>query len=81
MPVAAARRYTSGMCSQTELAIDGDPRVSLPEGCFDWVGVAEPTSQEMELLRIQFGLHRLAVEDALSGNQLSKAEVFGKQLS
>jgi magnesium transporter len=34
----------------------------------------------MELLRIQFGLHRLAVEDALSGNQLPKAEVFGKQL-
>jgi magnesium transporter len=80
MPVVAARRYTSGMCSQSELAIDGDPRVSLPEGCFDWVGVAEPTSDEMELLRLQFGLHRLAVEDALNGNQLPKAEVYGKQL-
>ena len=55
MPVVAARRYTSGMCSQEDLAIDGDPRTPLPEGCFDWVGVAEPTSEEMELLRIQFG--------------------------
>jgi magnesium transporter len=68
------------MCSQEDLAIDGDPRVPLPEGCFDWVGVAEPTTEEMELLRVQFGLHKLAVEDALSANQLPKAEVYGKQL-
>jgi magnesium transporter len=80
MPVVAARRYTSGMCSQEDLAIDGDPRAPLPEGCFDWVGVAAPTSEEMELLRLQFGLHPLAVEDALNGNQLPKAEVYGKQL-
>jgi magnesium transporter len=80
MPVVAARRYTSGMCSQEDLAIDGDPRAPLPEGCFDWVGVAAPTSEEMELLRMQFGLHPLAVEDALSANQLPKAEVYGKQL-
>ncbi|MBW8754673.1 MAG: magnesium and cobalt transport protein CorA [Sphingomonadales bacterium] len=80
MPVVAARRYTSGMCSQEDLAIDGDPREPLPEGCFDWVGVAEPTDSEMELLRVQFGLHPLAVEDALKADQLPKAEVFGKQL-
>lgn len=80
MPVIAARRYTSGMCSQEELAIDGDPRESLPEGCFDWVGLAEPTSEEMELIRIQFGLHPLAIEDALNPSQLPKAEVYKKQL-
>lgn len=80
MPVIAARRYTSGMCSQENIAIDGDPRQTLPEGCFDWVGVAEPTSEEMELLRIQFGLHPLAVEDALNPNQTPKVETYGKQL-
>ncbi|MEJ5975199.1 magnesium and cobalt transport protein CorA [Novosphingobium sp. PS1R-30] len=80
MPVVAARRYTSGLCSQTELAIDGSPREPLPDGCFDWVGVAEPTAEELELLRVQFGLHPLAVEDALNPNQLPKAEVYGKQL-
>jgi magnesium transporter len=66
------------MCSQTDLAIDGDPRQQLPEGCFDWVGVAEPTTEEMELLRLQFGLHPLAVEDALKADQLPKAEPYGK---
>jgi magnesium transporter len=68
------------MCSQQDLAIDGDPRPPLPEGCFDWVGVAEPTPEEMELLRTQFGLHRLAVEDALSANQQPKSDIYGKQL-
>ncbi len=80
MPVVAARRYTSGLCSQTELAVDGNPREVLAEGCFDWVGLADPTAEEMELLRRQFGLHPLAVEDALNPNQLPKAEVYAKQL-
>lgn len=80
MPIIAARRYTSGMCSQEDIAVDGNPRQPLPEGCFDWVGIAEPTNEEMELIRVQFGLHSLAIEDALNPNQLPKAEVYGKQL-
>lgn len=79
MPVVAARRYTAGMCSQTDLPVDGGPRDELSEGCFDWVGVVEPTPEEMELLRRQFGLHPLAVEDALNPNQLPKADAYGKQ--
>jgi len=79
MPIVAARRYKSGVCSQ-EVAIDGDPRQPLADGHFDWVGVAEPTPEEMELIRIQFGLHPLAVEDALNPNQLPKAEIYNKHL-
>jgi magnesium transporter len=78
MPVVAARRYTSGMCSQVEIAIDGAPRTPLAEDCFDWIGVADPTAEEMQLLRMQFGLHPLAVEDALNPNQLPKVELYGK---
>lgn len=80
MTIVAARRYTSGMCSQEDIAVDGDLRAPLPEGCFDWVGLAEPTAEEMELIRVQFGLHPLAIEDALNPNQLPKAEVYGKLL-
>jgi magnesium transporter len=80
MPVVAARRYSSGTCSHAELAIDGQPRGALPEGSFDWVGLAHPTPEEMELIRTQFGLHPLAVEDALNPNQLPKTEIYGKQL-
>ncbi len=80
MPVIAARRYISGTCSQEEVVIDGDPRAPLSGGGFEWVGVAEPTPEEMELLRIQFGLHPLAVEDALNPNQMPKVEVYGRQI-
>ena len=80
MPVIAARRYTSGMCSQADIAVDGGARGLLPEGSFDWVGVADPTAAEMDVLRRQFGLHPLAVEDALNPDQLPKVEVYGKQL-
>ena len=34
----------------------------------------------MELVRGQFGLHPLAVEDALNPNQMPKVEIYGKQL-
>ena len=68
------------MCSQEDIAVDGASRPPLPEGSFDWVGIAEPTTGEMELIRQQFGLHPLAIEGALNPNQLPKAEVYGKQL-
>lgn len=80
MPVIAARRYTSGQCSQRDIAVDGKPRHPLGDGAFDWVGVADPTPADMELLRAQFGLHPLAVEDALNPNQLPKVEVYGHNL-
>lgn len=80
MPVIAARRYTAGKCSEHDIAIDGAVRGKLPHGCFDWVGVAEPTPAEMELIRRQFDLHPLAIEDALDPNQLPKIEIYGKSL-
>ncbi len=79
MTIVAARRYKSGVCSQ-EVVVDGDPRQPLSDGQFDWVGAADPTPAEMELIRRQFGLHPLAVEDALNPSQLPKAEAYSKQL-
>ena len=80
MPIIAARRYTAGTPHEDAVVLDGAPRPALPEGSFDWVGVCDPGEDEMELVRVQFGLHPLAVEDALNPNQLPKVEVYGKQL-
>ena len=55
-------------------------RASRAEREFDWVGLADPTAEEMELVRTQFGLHPLAVEDALNPNQMPKVEIYGQQL-
>ena len=52
----------------------------MPARAFDWVGLAEPDEAEMELARRQFGLHPLAVEDALNPMQLPKVEAYGQTL-
>ena len=79
MTIIAARRYCSGTTEDAALALDGRPRAPTPGG-FDWVGLCEPTPAEMELARTQFGLHPLAVEDALNPTQMPKVDVYGQQL-
>ena len=80
MTIVAARRYATGEIAEHAIVIDGGPRGDLPHATFDWVGLAEPTSEEMDLVRRQFGLHPLAVEDALNPTQMPKVEVYGRHL-
>ena len=79
MTIIAARRYVLGK-PEGDFAVDGDPRQPLTEGTFDWVGIADPTHQEVELIRSQFGLHPLAIEDAMTAGQPPKLDVYGEQL-
>ncbi len=80
MPIIASRRYTGGKPSEHSLPVDGQPRAELPKGAFDWVGLTNPTPNEMELVRTQFSLHQLAIEDALNPTQMPKLETYGPQL-
>ncbi len=80
MTIVAARRYEHGQPLPQPLAIDGTPGTALPAHSFDWVGLSEPSAAEMDLVRRQFGLHPLAVEDALNPTQLPKVEVYGRTL-
>lgn len=50
------------------------------EGEFVWIGLVDPTTEEMSDLKAMFGLHPLAVEDALNGRQVPKVDVYGDQL-
>jgi magnesium transporter len=79
MSIIASRRYTKGQFV-AEVPLDGAERAALPKHNFDWVGLEAPTEAEMELVRRQFGLHPLAIEDALNPVQMPKVEVYGKQL-
>ncbi|MCC3772205.1 magnesium/cobalt transporter CorA [Streptomyces sp. UNOC14_S4] len=47
---------------------------------FLWVGLHEPTEAEFELVTSEFGLHPLAVEDALKAHQRPKLEVYKDSL-
>ena len=80
MTIVAARRYIEGKPSRGPLPVDGAERTSLPRGSFDWIGLAEPSAEEMDLIRRQFGLHPLAVEDAMTPTQMPKIEIYGAQL-
>ena len=49
-------------------------------GCFVWVALHDPEPPEMAALQQAFGLHALAVEDALHGQQRPKVEEYGDSL-
>ncbi len=79
MTIVTARRYAGGKVE--ELALDlASCTMPTGSGEFDWIGVADPTDDELELLARRYGLHPLAVEDAMARGQPAKAEAFGQQL-
>jgi magnesium transporter len=53
--------------------------VKRPE-CFVWVALKDPDPEELEEMRLEFGLHGLAVEDARHGHQRPKIEEYGDSL-
>ena len=50
------------------------------EGGFVWLGLFEPGEAEMDQVRRLFGLHELAVEDALNAQQRPKIEIYDTDL-
>ena len=79
MTVVAAYLYRHGRRVR-EVAID--EKISCPEDKseFVWIGIVDPTEQELQALQESYGLHPLAVEDARKGDQLPKVDVYGDQL-
>ena len=50
------------------------------EGGFVWLGLFEPGEAEMDQVRLLFGLHELAVEDALNSHHRPKIEIYDRDL-
>ncbi|QNE17046.1 magnesium/cobalt transporter CorA [Kribbella qitaiheensis] len=50
------------------------------EDCFGWIGLYEPSAVEMSRVQKLFGLHELAVEDALKAHQRPKVERYGDSI-
>ncbi|MET0365594.1 MAG: CorA family divalent cation transporter, partial [Sphingobium sp.] len=77
MTIIAAVHYEKGEPSAT---IDLHDASGPPTSGFDWLGLFEPSEEEMAAVAKRYGLHPLAVEDAISGRQLPKIESYGEQL-
>ncbi|WP_369270006.1 magnesium/cobalt transporter CorA [Streptomyces sp. R11] len=52
----------------------------LQDDAFVWIGLYEPTAKEFDKVTEEFGLHPLAVEDALNAHQRPKLEVYDDSL-
>jgi magnesium transporter len=77
--VVAAFAYRNGR-RLASLSLEHPEAWPKHPGDFYWVGIHEPDEAEMRRLQKRFGLHELAVEDALHAHQLPKVEVYDDQL-
>jgi len=79
MTVVAAYLYRDGKRVR-EVSIDERVTCSKDKDEFVWIGIANPTLEELQTLQQVYDLHPLAVEDAVKADQLPKVDVYGDQL-
>ena len=72
--------YVDGSRVATPGSIEETLNSWRSQGGMAWVGLYEPTEEEFAAVESGFGLHRLAVEDALQDHQRPKVEHYGDSL-
>jgi magnesium transporter len=72
--------YEDGVRCAEGLGLAEVREAARRDGVFAWLGVYQPTRAELESVAAEFGLHELAVEDALKAHQRPKAELYGDTL-
>ncbi len=79
MTVVAAYLYRHGKRVR-EVTIDEKVDCPADKSEFVWIGICDPSAEEMRTLQHHYDLHPLAVEDAVNADQLPKVDVYGDQL-
>jgi magnesium transporter len=72
--------YEGGSRRAGEVDLHDAFEAGRDDDTFVWIGLHEPTAEEFEAVRLEFGLHELAVEDAIKAHQRPKLEVYGDTL-
>ena len=72
--------YREGQRLPGEFTAEAAFRASRCDDSFVWIGLHEPTHEEFEVVRLEFGLHELAVEDAVKAHQRPKLEKYADSL-
>jgi magnesium transporter len=72
--------YEDGRRRESELSLAEAGSACRADGAFVWLGVFEPEQAEFDEIASQFGLHELAVEDAVKAHQRPKIELYGDTL-
>ncbi len=63
-----------------DLAVEDIAEHLAVQGRFVWVALRDATPDELTTMQSEFGLHELAVEDAMKGHQRPKIEEYGSTL-
>jgi magnesium transporter len=69
--------YEHGRRLQEALELDQLSERTRPGEAFAWIGLEEPTPEELDSVAREFQLHELAVEDAIHAHQRPKLERYG----
>jgi len=72
--------YEAGRRREGELSLGRAGEAAREKGTFVWLGVVEPSDTEFNDVAAEFGLHELAVEDAVRAHQRPKLEEYGDTL-
>ena len=72
--------YEDGQRRPGELDLSDVPAACKRENAFVWLGLYEPTDEELDAVRREFELHELAVEDALHAHQRPKLEMYDESV-
>lgn len=81
MTVVANAIYVEGRRAASPQRLDLTFDALRELGGTAWLGLREPSAEELGVVAAELGLHDLAVEDALKGQQRSKLEMFGDTMS
>jgi magnesium transporter len=79
LSIIAARIYREGRLLSEIDALSATPKLEQ-KGDFLWIGLHEPDDATLTAISKNFGLHELAVEDALDARHLPKMESYGDHL-
>jgi magnesium transporter len=77
--IIAARIYRDGRLLSEVDALAATPKLEQKDD-FLWIGLHEPDDATLNAISENFGLHELAVEDALDSRHLPKMESYGDHL-
>lgn len=72
--------YVKGARSAAPASLDETFELMRDRSGMAWIGMYRPDPDELHTVAAEFGLHPLAVEDALKGHQRSKLERYGETL-
>jgi magnesium transporter len=73
----AAAAYSAGR-KVADIGVGESGEWTARPGHFVWIGIEAPDEEDLRELQAQFGLHELAIEDALNAHQRPKLEAYGE---